>query len=149
MTMTTAARDRRHFRSLGAAIDIRVTNAESDGAYSLIEMTLPPRFPGAPPHYHQHMSERFTVLAGSLEFQLDDERLTLRAGDSVMANAGVVHAFRNVELEEARLLILATPGGHEQFFRELVAWMEVEPLWPPADANHLIAFGRRHDTYYV
>ena len=31
----------------------------------------------------------------------------------------------------------------------LITWMQREPQWPPADRDALIAFGLKHDTYYV
>ena len=47
------------------------------------------------------------------------------------------------------MLIIASPGGHEKFFQELMAWMKVEPVWPPANRNKLVEFGAAHDSYYV
>src|SRR5690348_9975926 len=54
----------RTLRSMGAVIDLRVRAEDSGAAYSLIEMTVPPRFPGAPKHFHKQMTERFIALEG-------------------------------------------------------------------------------------
>ena len=95
------------------------------------------------------MTERFIVLEGELEVYLAGEWKTLQAGDSEVARPGVVHGFRNPSDQSTRLLLVATPGGHELFFAELLEWMEREPVWPPADLNALLELGKRHDVQYV
>jgi mannose-6-phosphate isomerase-like protein (cupin superfamily) len=49
---------------------------------------------GAPTHLHA-MEEVLTVLAGSAEVWVSEERTTVRAGQSVIVPAGHRHGFRN------------------------------------------------------
>ncbi len=54
-------------------------------------------------------------------FELDGERHTVGAGDTVYLRRGVVHAYQNLTTSDARLLIATTPGGFSDFFVELSA----------------------------
>ncbi len=140
---------RRSFSLLDAEVRIRVSSDESEGRYALIEMDLPPHFPGAPPHLHRFLTERFLVLEGTLAVRLGDEWRSLAAGESAVALPGAVHSFRNATAERTRMILFATPGGHERFFAELMEWIEREAQWPPADLAALREFGLRHDTEYL
>ena len=61
----------------------------------------------------------FFVLEGKLTMQLGDETLTLRSGGFVLVPPGTVHTFSNPGHESARFLGLVSPGGFEQYFRDL------------------------------
>ena len=50
---------------------------------------------GAPTHLHT-VEEVLTVLAGSAEIWLGEDRATLTAGQSVIVPAGQRHGFRNI-----------------------------------------------------
>jgi quercetin dioxygenase-like cupin family protein len=134
---------------MGATIQVRLTAEETGGSYSVIEMTVPGHFPVAPLHYHESFAERFVVLEGELEVELDGVKHRLRSGTSEVAEPRVRHSIRNVGEQPAHFLIVATPGGHEKFFYELIDWMNREPQWPPADRNRMLEFGERHDSHYV
>jgi quercetin dioxygenase-like cupin family protein len=146
---TNSTELRRSYRILNYEVNLRVTSSDSEGRFAVIEILLPGHFPGAPPHFHSLMTERFIVLEGELEVFLAGEWKTLHAGDSEVAQPKVVHGFRNPGEENTRILLVTTPGGHEHFFAELVTWMEREPVWPPDDFEALVEFGKRHDTQYV
>ena len=145
----TSTDQRRHYRILNYELNLRVISSETEGRFAIIEMLLPEHFPGAPPHFHTLMTERLIVLEGELEVFMAGKWKTLRAGDSEVAQPEVVHGFRNSSNQSTRLLLVATPGGHELFFSELMEWMEREPVWPPENLGELVEFGKRHDTQYV
>lgn len=146
---TTNTELRREYRILNHEINLRVISSDTEGRFAIIEMLLPGHAPGAPPHFHSLMTERFIVLEGELEVFTGGEWKTLQAGDSEVARPKAVHGFRNSSDANTRILLVATPGGHELFFAELMEWMEREPVWPPADLGALVEFGKRHDTQYV
>jgi quercetin dioxygenase-like cupin family protein len=50
---------------------------------------------GAPTHLHS-VEEVLTVMAGTAEAWVEDERATLTAGQSLLIPAGQKHGFRNV-----------------------------------------------------
>ena len=134
---------------MGATIRVRLTAEETDGAYSLIEMTVPAHFPVAPAHYHDTFAERFVVLEGELEVERDGVKHRLVSAQSEVAERRVRHSIRNAADTPAHFLIAATPGGHEKFFYELIDWMNREPQWPPTDRKRMLEFGERHDSHYV
>jgi len=145
--VSTASSDRRRFAVLGATIDIHATLEDTGSTTSIIELGIPPRFPGAPPHLHEHMTESFYMLEGTIEVLLDGEWRQAHRGDFILIPPQTVHAYRNSTDQPARFLVMAP--GHDRFFFELVDWMHREPLWPPTDRDALVEFGRRHDTIYV
>jgi quercetin dioxygenase-like cupin family protein len=143
----SALSDRRRFAVLGCTIDIHATLADTGNSTSVIELGIPPRFPGAPPHLHERMTESFYVLEGKIDIMRADHWTSARRGDFILIPPRTIHAYRNNMDQPARFLIIAP--GHDRFFFELVDWMHREPVWPPTDREALIAFGRRHDTIYV
>jgi len=134
---------------MGATIRIRLTAEETGGAYSVIEMIVPAHFPVAPLHYHEGFAERFVVLDGELEVELDGVKHKLGVNASAVAERRIQHSIRNAGAAPAHFLIVATPGGHEKFFYELIDWMNREPQWPPEDRKRMLEFGERHDSHYV
>lgn len=143
----SSASNRRHFAVLGATIDIHATLDDTGNSTSVIELGIPPRFAGAPPHLHEQMTESFYILDGSIDVLRDREWIRAHRGDFLLIPPQTVHAYRNVTDEPARFLVLGP--GHDRFFFDLVDWMHREPVWPPTDRQALIDFGRRHDTIYV
>jgi len=139
--------NRRHFAVLGATIDIHATLEDTAGAFSQIELRVPPCFAGAPAHIHQLMPESFYMLEGSIEVLKGDRWSKLRTGQSITIAPGVVHGYRNHTDDYARFLV--TAPGHDRFYVDLVEWMHREPVWPPTDRDALREFGRKHDTIYL
>jgi len=131
---------------MGCTIDIHAT-LEDTGNTSLIEVGIPPRFPGAPPHFHEHAAEGFYVLEGNIEVLHGGKRHEARRGDFFLIPPRMVHGYRNRTDKPARFLVMGR--GHDRYYFELVDWMYREPIWPPTDREALVAFGRRHDTIYV
>lgn len=93
---------------------VLVSNEQTDGAYSLLEMTLRQGFE-PPAHYHEREDEAFYVLEGRMRFYLDGEEFVANAGEAVFLPRMVPHAFR-VDTMTARVLLLLTPGDFANFF---------------------------------
>jgi quercetin dioxygenase-like cupin family protein len=102
----------------GGIITIKATGKDTGGAYAMIEMLIPPQG-GPPPHLHSREVESFYILKGSLSFWLSDRKLTGSEGSLVIAPPGHTHAFKNEGDEPARVLLLITPSGLEEFFQEV------------------------------
>jgi quercetin dioxygenase-like cupin family protein len=112
----------------GGICTIKATGEKTGGTYALIEMLIPPQS-GPPPHIHSREIESFYILEGSLSFWLADRKLTGSAGSLVIAPPGHTHAFKNERDEPARVLLLITPAGLEEFFQEVgVPNKEESPL---------------------
>jgi uncharacterized cupin superfamily protein len=54
----------------GSAMFFKATRASTNGAFSLMERTLPPGGRKPPPHIHTNCEEAFYVLDGEVEFSL-------------------------------------------------------------------------------
>ena len=102
----------------GGICTIKATGEDTGGTYAMIEMVIPPQS-GPPPHIHSREVESFYILDGSLSFWLSDRKLTGSAGCLVIAPPGHPHAFKNEEDKPARVLLLITPAGLEEFFQEV------------------------------
>ena len=118
-----AARDGRTpapLNVVGEETLVKVSAEDSDGTLAFFHLVAPP-MSGPPRHVHTREDELFYILEGELVFELDGERHTVRAGDTVYLRRGVVHTYQNFTTSDARLLIATTPGMFCNFFVELSA----------------------------
>jgi quercetin dioxygenase-like cupin family protein len=99
----------------GGIYTIKAAGKDTDGAYAMVEMLVPPQT-GPPPHMHSREVESFYILEGSLSFWLDNQKFTCAAGCLVIAPPGLPHSFKNEGDTPARALALITPAGLEKFF---------------------------------
>lgn len=76
---------------------------------------------GVTPHIHPSMEERFTVVAGRMEFLSGRRWTEAGAGETVTVPPGTRHAFRNRSGAEATFRCEATPPSSLQAFLEDVA----------------------------
>jgi len=113
------AGDRVQLRALG--VRFMLDSATTGGGFSLVEHPLPPRSLGAPLHTHSREDEYSFILEGKIGLQLGDEVLEAGPGDLVLKPRAVPHAFWNAGDEPARLLEIISPGGFEDYFREMAA----------------------------
>ena len=67
------------------------------------ELTIAP-MTRVPRHAHTNTEEAMVLLEGTLEAQVGSQRMTIEAGDLVLAPAGSVHGFLNRSETPARLL---------------------------------------------
>jgi quercetin dioxygenase-like cupin family protein len=139
----------RYYTHNGVTINVQATSAETNHTHSLIELTIPAHFPGAPLHYHQTFIESFYVLEGQIRAFRGEESFAATPGTLIHMPIGIVHGYHNETNAPARFLVISTPGGFDTFFTDLIAWMKREPQSPPTDRGQLAAFGIQHDTYYV
>ncbi len=102
----------------GGRYTVKASGEDTGGAYTLMELLLPPES-GPPPHLHTREEESFYILEGALQFQVGEDRVTAEAGAYVKAPRGLSHSFKNVGTAPARVLMLITPPGLENFFAEI------------------------------
>lgn len=104
---------------LGMTHVTKATADETDGAFVLFEITVPPGR-GAPMHRHAVDAECFYVLDGTLTLTTPEGRISARAGDTCFLPATGAHSFCNEGSEPVRALVIATPGrAAEAFFTEI------------------------------
>jgi quercetin dioxygenase-like cupin family protein len=118
-----AARDGRTpapLNIVGEETLVKVAAEDSEETLAFFHLVAPP-MSGPPRHVHTREDELFYVLEGELVFELDGERHTVSAGDTVYLRRGVVHTYQNFTTSNARLLIATVPGMFSRFFVELSA----------------------------
>lgn len=116
----------------GDRITYLITGAETGGAFFMAEVTVVPGG-GPPPHVHSREDESFYLQQGTLAVQVGDRTLNVSAGDFVHMPRGVTHSFKNVGGETAKLVMVATPAGLENYF--------AESFFPAADVADIPQIG--------
>ena len=106
------------FTARGSAMFFKATRASTNGAFSLMERTLPPGGQKPPPHIHTNCEEAFYVLDGEVEFTLGAMTTVGRTDTFVLVPGGVAHSFVNSSDRSARVLILHSPAL-DGYFRKL------------------------------
>lgn len=112
---------------------------DTGGLFSFFEVTTSPG--GGPPlHLHDDHDEALFVIEGEYEIRIDERTVVGRPGTVAYSPRGVAHRFRNQTDEVSRLLIVASPGGHERFFEELSALLTAGPPRP----EKFVEVAKRH-----
>ena len=130
-----AARDGRTpapLNIVGEETIVKVSAEDSEDTLAFFHLVAPP-MTGPPLHVHTREDELFYVLEGELVFELDGERHTARAGDTVYLRRGVAHTYQNFTKSNARLLIATVPGMFSRFFMEWSAATPLGALMPPPE----------------
>ncbi|HSY36891.1 MAG TPA: cupin domain-containing protein [Acidobacteriaceae bacterium] len=107
-----------HPHSLGfSTFYFKVSGAETGGRLFLMEHQQMKAGGGPNLHLHLNQEEWFYVIEGEVAFQVGEQRLRLKAGESVLAPRQVPHTFSAVGPEPARMMIGFCPAGKmEQYF---------------------------------
>ncbi len=70
-------------------------------------------------HKHTYEDEHSLVIAGEIGFRSDDNEVVLGPGGYITKPRGQMHAMWNAGTEPGRIVEVITPGGFENYFREL------------------------------
>jgi quercetin dioxygenase-like cupin family protein len=99
-------------------------------------------------HRHSREDEHSIVLAGEIGFRSDDSEVVLGPGGYITKPRGQMHAMWNAGNEPGRIIEVITPGGFENYFRELGKLL-VEHADDPAGQilHELPEFGELADKY--
>ena len=115
---TCACRNGTRLLRAGGPDYLLITGAETGGAFFMAEVSVVPGG-GPPPHVHSREDESFYLQQGTLAVQVGDRALKVSAGDFVHMPRGMMHSFKNVGEETAKLVMVATPAGLENYFAEV------------------------------
>ena len=131
---------------LGSLVTIKASGEDTGGRMAVIEH-LSPRGSGSPLHVHHNEDESFYVLEGELTMWVDGQTIVAPKGSFVYGPRDVPHTFI-VSSEEARFVIIATPGGFDDFVRTIGEPAQQLVIPPPAteppDIAALSAIAARH-----
>ena len=106
------------FRFLGLPTTVRATRESTNGGFGLVESWMPAGF-ASPYHVHRREDEAFYVLEGSMAFVCGGKWMTAGPGTYVFGPRNIAHGFKVVGDAPARMLLLCSPGGFEQFVLDL------------------------------
>jgi quercetin dioxygenase-like cupin family protein len=124
---------------LGLPTLLRATAQTTNGAFGLVEqLMMPPGF-ASPYHTHHLEDEAFYVLEGKMAFVCDGTWTIAGPGAYVFGPRNIPHGFKVVGDAPARMLLLCTPGGFEQFVTEMS-----EPTPTPPDMAKLMAVAAKY-----
>jgi len=99
----------------GGIYSIVATADQTGNTHFAIEATEPTG--GGPPvHIQTREEERFFVLEGEITFWINGQVINRSVGGTAFVPCGVPHCFKNCSDRPARVLILFTRGGIEEFF---------------------------------
>ena len=123
---------------------MKATSETTGGAFSLSEATIPPGFPGPPPHTHKELTDSFYVLEGTLTVRLNDDTIEAPPGTYVLVPPGVVHTFSNPGDARVRILNLNSPAGWENYLKDIMKLFAGGGAPDPDEWKTVMA---RHDSY--
>ena len=123
---------------LGLPTHVRATGEATNGAFGLVENVMPPGF-ASPYHTHRLEDEAFYVVEGRMAFVCDGEWTIAGPGAFVYGPRNIPHGFKVLGDTAARMLLLCTPGGFDQFVVELS-----EPAPAPPDMAKLMTVAAKY-----
>ncbi len=97
------------------------TSAETNGAYTLVEIQLAPGG-GNPLHAHRTYTETFIPVEGEIEVQLGKERKLLRPGETCTVPLKAVHCFRNPSKQPITFRVELVPGNAGFEYSMMIAY---------------------------
>jgi quercetin dioxygenase-like cupin family protein len=100
---------------LNALTIVKLSSQQTGGSFALIEETVPAGR-SSPYHLHHKEDETFYVLEGALSFYSGSDKFIAKPGSSVFLPREIPHGFRADT--PAKILILTTPAGFDQFVAE-------------------------------
>ncbi|MBV9328007.1 MAG: cupin domain-containing protein [Chloroflexi bacterium] len=132
----------------GSELIVKALEADTHGAYSLLEWRSERGGAWVPPHIHQAEEEAWYVLEGELTFRIGDRTIPAPAGSFILVPRGTLHSFANTGAGPARYLQLFSPGGMERYFAERAALLRDAAPGPP-DRAVLTDLNRRYGMEFV
>ena len=97
----------------------KVTPHETSGNYDLAIGETPAKVQGPPPHMHNNLEESFLIIEGQMEFFINGETKTIKAGESVDLPPRTLHTFSNTSDTPCKWVNIHSPKGFRDFFETL------------------------------
>ncbi len=114
-----------HIDFRGTKMTVKVSEEQSEGVYSLIEMVHPPNV-GPSSHVHPKGAEAFYVLEGEYTIHCGDDVYTANTGDFVFIPKGTPHSYHS-GTTGGKVLVLS-PAGLEKYFAGVADVLKVGPI---------------------
>ena len=122
-----------------SSLTLKATAPDTRGQFFLSETVVEPGFPGPPLHRHRELTDMFYVIEGVLTLRVGDEEIEAGPGTFACIPPGEPPTFSNRSQAPVRFLNFNTPGGFEEYMRELAAAMSSSEGPPSSEAIGAIA----------
>ncbi|HEY9847931.1 MAG TPA: cupin domain-containing protein [Leptolyngbyaceae cyanobacterium] len=130
-------------------VTFKAVGEDTNGGYSLLEITVQPESSGPPQHWHREEVESLYILEGELLIESGEKSLTATAGSFVLVPKGIPHTYRNLTKSHARMLAIITPANAAKFFEKAgipaTDKSTPAPLPEPEKMGELIAIANQHN----
>jgi mannose-6-phosphate isomerase-like protein (cupin superfamily) len=93
-----------------------VTPHDTSGDYDLMMAETPPKVQGPPPHSHNSFKESFLIIEGEMEFFVNGEIKSIKAGESIDVPPKTLHTFSNKSERPCKWVNIHSPKGFRAFF---------------------------------
>jgi len=120
----------------GNRVSIKLSGAQTGGAYALLHVSLRPKQPLPPLHRHD-FDEVLYVLDGALTVRMADGTARAEVGTTVFVPRGAAHTIGTPDDSPARFIAMVAPAGFEHFFTDLAALVAASDEVDPAAAAAL------------
>jgi quercetin dioxygenase-like cupin family protein len=128
---TVGAQEGPSLSVVGDTYRIVISSEQTNGAYALINMLIPPKG-GPPPHSHVKTQEAFYIIDGQIEVTTKEKKYNATKDSYVnIPFNGPVHKFTNKTDKTAHLLCFLTPAGMEKMFEEIGKPVSPNTFLPP------------------
>jgi mannose-6-phosphate isomerase-like protein (cupin superfamily) len=94
----------------GGRLRWHITAEDTGGALARVELWMPPGGGLSEPHAHDHVEERFELLAGTMAIRHGDLLLELGRGGLATLPAGIEHRWWNAGAGELHLMAELEPA---------------------------------------
>jgi len=110
----------------GLGVEWKIDARATGGGFSVVHHPIAPRALAAPLHRHHNEDEYSYVLSGTLGALLGDDVVTAGPGTWVFKPREQWHTFWAAGDEPCHIIEVISPGGFEDYFREVAAaWGDV------------------------
>jgi len=111
----------------GLGVEWKIDAAATGRHFSVVHHPIAPRALAAPLHRHHREDEYSFVLRGRLGALLGDDVVEAGPGSWVFKPRDQWHTFWNAGDEPCEIIEVISPGGFEDYFREVAAaWGDLE-----------------------
>lgn len=132
---------------LGDTYTLKLSGAQTGGAFALLEAVVPPGG-GPPPHIHYAEDETFIIEEGEILFMTDAGQIPGAPGTVFHVPKGTKHSYATVGTVPVRMLFLYVPAGMEGMFAEIGTPAQPgvpAPPFNPEDVGKLLSVAEKYN----
>lgn len=133
-----AAKDSKRLNVLGDGITVLLHGRDTGGTVAIVLADGDPGH-GPPPHVHHREDESFYCVEGEVEGFCGETKFKLGPGDTAFLPRGIPHTWRVTGTRRAKIVVVLTPAGFENFFEAVGAMSHAEQQ----DIPKVIALGKK------